>query len=35
MISRDLQFGGQANPVQVKENTGPVHVAGALSMSGM
>lgn len=35
MIVKDLQFNGQANPVQVKDNTGLAHVAGALGVSGM
>lgn len=33
MILRDLQFGGQANFVHVKDNARLVHVTGALGMS--
>lgn len=35
MISRDLQFGCQANPAQVKGDTRLLRVAGALGMSGI
>ena len=35
MILRDLRFGGQANFVQVKDNTRLVHGMGAVGMSGM